>query len=69
MPTQGSSPGVNLPKACPGREFLGTGDAEGLEEPRSPEKTEGIFQIFRNLSITCGKLRSSEEGLKGTEGF
>ena len=51
---------MNLPKACPGREFLGTGDAEGLEEPRSPEKTEGIFQIFRNLSITCGKLRSSE---------
>ena len=50
---------MNLPKACPGREFVGAGDAKGLEEPRSPEKTEGIFQIFRNLSITCGKLRSS----------
>lgn len=60
---------MNLPKACSGTECPWAGDAEGLEKPRSPEKTEGIFQIFRNLSITCGKLRSPEEGLKGTEGF
>ena len=52
-------PGLVQEESALGQEMLGD-----WREPGTP-KTEGIFQAFRDLGITCGELRAYEREAKG----